>query len=172
MRKQAQKKSNLVPKTAFLGMMTALALIVTYIETLIPFQLGIPGAKIGLTNIVILVVLYRGSFFDALTVSAIRIAAVGFLFGNLSMILYSLAGGLLSLAVMQLMKRSRVFGILGISAAGGVAHNMGQLLVAAAVLENRNLFYYLPFLAIAGVVTGLCIGTAAQAVLRHMPKMD
>lgn len=171
MNKQAQKESKLVQRTAFLGMMTALALIVTYVETLIPFQLGIPGAKIGLTNIVILLVLYRGRFSDALLVSAVRIVAVGVLFGNLSAILYSLSGGLLSLAVMQLLKKSKAFGVLGVSVAGGVSHNLGQLFVAMAVLESISLIYYLPFLMIAGVVTGLCIGAAAQAVMKHVSKI-
>lgn len=170
MNKKAQKKTNLVQRTAFLGMMTALALIVTYVETLIPFQLGIPGAKIGLTNIVILLVLYRGLFSDALLVSVVRIVAVGFLFGNLSAILYSMAGGLLSLVVMQLLKKSKAFGMLGVSVAGGVSHNLGQLLAAMAVLDSISLVYYLPFLMIAGVVTGFCIGAAAQAVMKHVSK--
>lgn len=157
-------------RVAFLGMAVSLALIVSYVETLIPFQLGIPGAKLGLTNIVILIVLYRWDFRDAIFVSVLRILLAGFMFGSLSTILYSLAGGLASLCVMQGLHRAgRNFGIVGISTAGGVAHNTGQLLIAMAVVENISLFYYAPFLILAGILTGLVVGAAAGAVLAKLP---
>ncbi|NLL80611.1 MAG: Gx transporter family protein [Clostridiales bacterium] len=167
-------------RTAFLGMATALAMIVSYVETLIPFHPGIPGAKIGLTNIVILIVLYQNGFRDAAAVSGVRIVLTGFLFGNLSAIFYSLAGGAVSLCVMQMMKegfphkddkkerKEKKFSILGVSTAGGVAHNLGQLCVAVLIVENASLLYYLPFLIVSGLVAGICIGIAAKGVLVHL----
>ena len=121
-------------KTAYLGMAVALSLIVSYVESLLPFQLGIPGAKLGLTNIVILIVLYFSGTGDACAVSAIRIILTGFLFGNLSAVLYSLAGGAVSLLAMAVFKKSGRFSIQGVSMIGGVGHNLGQLAVAWAVV--------------------------------------
>ena len=167
-------------RTAFLGLATALAMIVSYVETLIPFHPGIPGAKIGLTNIVILIVLYRSGFRDAVSVSGVRIVLTGFLFGNLAAVLYSLAGGAVSLCVMQFLKaglpqkgsnmnrKESKFSILGVSMAGGVAHNLGQLLVAVFVVENANLLYYLPFLIVSGLVAGICIGMIALEIMKSL----
>lgn len=166
------EKESIGRKTAFLGMAVALALIVSYVESLIPFPVGIPGAKLGLTNIVILIVLYQRGFHDAVLVSVVRIVAAGFLFGNLSAILYSLAGAAASLCVMQLLKRAedqgKGFSMVGVSIAGGAAHNLGQLVIAVCVVENGSLFYYLPFLIVAGVVTGMCIGVAAREILKRL----
>lgn len=156
-------------KTAYLGLFLALALICSYIESLIPFYFGIPGVKLGLTNVVVILMLYDMDAKSAFTVSVLRILLAGLLFGNMFSILYSLAGGMLSFLCMVLLKRTGRFKIISISAAGGVTHNLGQIIVAAAVVENMNLFYYYPILLTAGVVTGILIGVAAQEILLRLP---
>ncbi len=156
-------------KTAHLGLFLSLALICSYIESLIPFSFGIPGVKLGLTNIVILIALYYMDTASAAAVSILRIILCGFLFGNLFGILYSLAGGACSLFCMALLKRTGKFKVISVSAVGGIAHNLGQIIVAAAVVENVNLFYYFPVLFAAGTVTGILIGIATQEVLLRLP---
>lgn len=113
-------------KTAYLGLFLALALICSYIESLIPFYFGIPGVKLGLANIVVVLMLYCTGAKSALAVSVLRILLSGFLFGNMFSILYSLAGGLASFLCMVLLKRSGRFRIISVSAAGGVTHNLGR----------------------------------------------
>lgn len=152
-------------KVAYMGLFLALALICSYIESLIPFYFGIPGVKLGLTNIVVILMLYCVGSREALTISMLRIVLAGFLFGNMFSILYSLAGGGLSFLVMYLLKKTGKLGILPISISGGIFHNIGQLIVAAFVVSNYNILYYMPVLLIAGAVTGLLIGIAAQEVV-------
>ena len=162
------KKAGLIPlrnKVAYLGVFLALALICSYVESLIPFYFGIPGVKLGLTNIVVVLLLYCVGTREALTVSVLRILLAGFLFGNMFSLLYSLAGGLLSFLVMYLLKKTGKLGVLPISISGGMFHNVGQLIVAAFVVENYNIFYYMPILLVAGIVTGLLIGVAAQEMI-------
>lgn len=156
-------------RTAYLGMFLALALVCSYIESLLPFHFGIPGIKLGLANIVILLLLYYAGAKEAAFVSILRILLCGFLFGNLFSILYSLAGGILSFLCMALLKKTGIFHMVSISAAGGMAHNLGQIFVAAAVVENLNLFFYLPLLLSVGVITGILIGIAAQEILLRLP---
>ncbi|MBP3488015.1 MAG: Gx transporter family protein [Roseburia sp.] len=152
-------------KVAYLGVFLALALICSYVESLIPFYFGIPGVKLGLTNIVVVLMLYCVGTKEALAISVLRIVLAGFLFGNMFSILYSLAGGLLSFLIMVLLKRTGKLGVLPISVSGGVFHNVGQLVVAAAVVENYNIFYYMPVLLVAGIITGFLIGVAAQEMI-------
>lgn len=152
-------------KVAYLGVFLALALICSYVESLIPFYFGIPGVKLGLTNIVVVLMLYCVGTREALTISVLRIVLAGFMFGNMFSILYSLAGGLLSFLVMYLLKRTKKFGVLPISISGGMFHNVGQLVVAAIVVENYHIFYYMPILIVAGIVTGLLIGIVAQEMI-------
>ena len=141
-----------------MGLLTALGLIIGYIEFLIPIPLGIPGVKPGFANIVIVWALYSLGPWEALMINGMRIFLSGFLFGNFSMILYSLAGAAVSFLCMCLAKKSGLFSMTGVSMIGGVMHNMGQLLVAMAVLETVSLVYYGPVLLAAGVITGLLIG--------------
>lgn len=157
-------------KTAYLGLFLALALICSYVESLIPFSFGIPGVKLGLTNIVVILMLYRAGIKDALVISVLRILLAGMLFGNLFSILYSLAGGLLSFLCMVLLKQTGKFGVTAISAIGGITHNLGQILTAVLVVENANLLYYFPTLLLAGVITGVLIGMTAQEILFRLPK--
>lgn len=155
---------------AYFGVFLALALILSYVESLIPFYFGIPGVKLGLTNLVIVLMLYQRGAGQALLLSCARVFLAGFLFGNMYSILYSLAGGILSLLVMALIKKSGKFSIAGVSIAGGIFHNVGQILVAMAVVENVSIVYYMPVLLISGVVTGCLIGIAASEVRRRLPK--
>lgn len=158
-------------RTAYFGVFTALALIFSYVETLIPINFGIPGAKLGLANLVIVLVLYKTDWKEALLLSVTRIVLSGFLFGNLFGILYSLAGGLLSLVVMVLLKRNEGFSVIGVSMAGGVTHNIGQLLVAMFVVETYQVGYYLPVLMLAGLATGTLIGLVSMEVLKRIREL-
>ncbi|WP_274419870.1 Gx transporter family protein [Blautia sp. XA-2221] len=155
-------------KTAYLGLFAAVAIIFGYVESLIPFFAGIPGIKLGLANLAVLFILETYTWKEAALVSAVRIVVIGFLFGNMFTIIYSLAGAALSLFVMTLMKKSSGFSILGISVAGGVSHNIGQLIVAALIVENTSLLYYAPVLLISGVITGLLIGLLTKEVTKRI----
>lgn len=152
-------------KAAYLGLFLSLALICSYVESLIPFYFGVPGVKLGLTNIVVVMALYCIGAREAFLISALRILLSGFLFGNLFSILYSLAGGFLSFLVMYLLKRTKRFKVISVSTAGGVSHNIGQLTVAALVVENYHIFYYGTVLLIAGIATGLIIGIVSQEII-------
>lgn len=165
------KKTDSTPlrgKIAYLGVFLALALICSYVESLIPFYFGIPGVKLGLTNIVVVLLLYLAGTREAFLVSVARVVLAGFLFGNMFSILYSMAGALLSFFVMYLLKKTGKFGVLPVSISGGMFHNVGQLCVAAFVVENYNIFYYMPVLLIAGIVTGALIGVAAQEIILRL----
>ena len=155
-------------KVAIFGVFTALALIFSYVELLIPINFGIPGAKLGLANLMTVLVLYKMGIKEALALSVTRIILSGFMFGNLFGILYSLSGGLLSFLVMVLLKKSDRFSVAGVSIGGGTAHNIGQLLVAMVVVQTYQVGYYLPDLLVAGEVTGLLIGLVAKEVLKRI----
>ena len=159
-------------KAAYFGVFTALALIFSYVETLIPIQFGVPGIKLGLANLIIVIVLYKTDWREALLLSVVRIILAGFIFGSLFSIIYSLAGGILSLAVMALLKRTDRFSVAGISIAGGVCHNIGQLIVAMVVVETYQVGYYLPVLLIAGLITGAVIGAIAGEVLKRIRNLS
>lgn len=156
-------------KTAHLGLFAALAIIFGYVETLLPVFTGIPGIKLGLANLVTVFILYRYSWKEAGMISVIRIIIIGFMFGNLFSILFSLAGAALSLLCMAAAKKISGLSIAGVSIIGGITHNLGQIVVAAAVVENVNLFYYFPALLIAGLVTGMLIGIVTGEIIKRIP---
>lgn len=158
-------------RAAYFGIFTALALIFSYVESLIPIHFGVPGIKLGLANLLIVIFLYKRNAKEALLLSVIRIVLSGFLFANLFSILYSLAGGILSLAVMTYLKKRGTFSVVGISIAGGVAHNLGQLVVAMLVVETYRVGYYFPVLLIAGVLTGMLIGIVAAEILKRLKNI-
>lgn len=158
-------------KTAYLGLFVTLALIASYVESLVPFYFGAPGIKLGLANLITVVLLYRANAKDAALVSVLRILLSGFLFGNVFSILYSYAGAVLSLLVMCLLKKIKGFSILGISIAGGVFHNLGQIIAAVFLMKNENIMYYFPVIMIAGIVTGLLIGIGSREVLKRVPEL-
>ena len=145
-------------KVAFYGLFLALALVAGYVERLIPINLGIPGVKIGLANIVTMVLLYCVGWQAAILISAARILLSGILFGSGFAMVYSAAGAACSILVMILLKKTNLFGSIGVSVAGGVFHNLGQILVAIAVLETTSLAYYLPVLIISGLAAGIFVG--------------
>ena len=159
---------------AFWAIFLALALILSYVESLIPFFFGVPGMKLGLPNLVIVLILYCMGTKEAYLISIVRVLLAGFLFGNLFSIGYSLAGALLSLTIMMLLKRTNKFKVITVSAVGGICHNIGQLIVAALVVESYNIFYYTPVLLIAGLSTGIIIGLISQELIlrlrRFFPK--
>jgi len=161
------KREQKVKKVANYGVLVTLALVASYVETLIPISLGVPGAKIGLANLITIVALFLMGWKDAFAISIIRIVLAGFLFGNLFAIFYSLAGALLSLLIMMLLKKLE-FGTVAVSCAGGVAHNIGQISFAALLVENSRLFYYLPILLIAGVLAGIIIGIIGGELIKRL----
>ena len=136
-------------RVAYFGVFTALALIFSYIETLVPISFGIPGVKLGLANLIIVIALYKIPLREVYVLSIVRVLLSGVLFGNYFSIAYSLAGGLLSFA-------------------GGVCHNIGQLVVAMIVVETFAMSYYMPVLLVAGLITGFLIGVVADQVLRRI----
>ena len=172
-------------RTAELGLFLALALILSYVESLIPFSFGIPGIKLGLPNLIVLLLLYempvdgqekgknlylaKGAR-EALLVNGLRIILSGFLFSNLYAILYALAGALFSFMAMLIGKRIGRFSMLGVSILGGVFHNIGQILVAMLVVETFAVAYYAPFLIVAGTVTGALLGFVGIQLLPYLRR--
>lgn len=158
-------------KTAFCGLVLALALMAGYVESLIPVAIAIPGIKLGGANSVILILLYMVGVRESFIVNISRVVLSGFLFGSMSSVLYSLSGAILSLLIMTLLKKTDRFSISGVSMAGGVAHNIGQLTIAALVLETSAVWYYLPVLIISGSLTGLLIGFLTGEIRKRIPYM-
>ena len=158
-------KKRISKKIAEVAVFTALALIFSYIEAIIPLNLGIPGVKFGIANIVIVVALYKLGAPEAAGISLIRVIIIGLLFGNIVSLLYSLSGAALSFITMIICKRLKL-SVIGVSAIGGTLHNIGQLICAAAVLQNTAIIYYMPVLVIAGLVTGLLIGIVSYNIIR------
>lgn len=155
------------------GVLIALACIFSWLETLIPFEMiGIPGVKLGLANLVVVVALYYMRPRDAFVISMVRIVLVSFSFGNPYGALYGFAGGVLSFAVMAVIKKTKLFGAFGTSLIGGIFHNVGQIVVAMIVVENVRISYYLPVLMISGAITGAVIGIIAEMVLKRIAKFQ
>lgn len=159
-------------RVAYFGVFTALALIFSYVETLIPFNFGIPGVKLGLANLIIVIALYKMKLPETYLLSVVRVLLNGFIFGNYFSIIYSLAGGILSLSVMVLLKKKGGFSILGISMAGGVMHNIGQLLIAMLIVETFSVVYYVPVLLISGLLTGFAIGVVSGEMLKRLVNIQ
>lgn len=161
-------KSNKSKRFALRGILIALAMILSYVESLIPMDFMIPGAKLGLANVVtIFAVLFLG-LPDALLIGSLRVILTTILFGNVVMMVYSLAGAVVSVLLMSLCSRFKIFGIMGISVIGAVAHNAAQCIVAAIMIQNRNIIGYLPFLLLFGVISGLLTGVIASGVIRRL----
>ena len=180
-------------RTAELGLLLAMALLLSYVESLIPFSFGIPGIKLGLPNLIVLLLLYDGTeagaadttgksrtrpvkIFtkgerEALLVNGLRIVLSGFLFSNLYAILYALAGAAFSFTAMYFGRRIHLFSMIGVSVLGGVFHNVGQILVAMAVVETLAVAYYVPFLIVAGTATGALLGFAGMELLPYLRQI-
>lgn len=153
---------------ALYGMLIALAFVLSFVESLIPISLGIPGVKLGLANLVTVVGLYTVGTTGTVVVSLLRIVLTGFTFGNLFAMLYSLAGWGLSIVIMILCKKKKWFGTSGISILGGIGHNIGQITVAAFVVKQAGVLFYLPMLLIAGTAAGLVIGILGAMIISRI----
>lgn len=151
-------------KLAHMSVFTAFAIILSYIEMLIPFNFGIPGVKLGLANLAVVLALYYLGTKEALFINVVRIIIVGLLFGNAFSILFSLSGGMISFVFMFICKKLKLFSIISVSAVGGVFHNVGQLIVAAFVVSTYSIMYYVPILIITGLITGIVIGIVASII--------
>lgn len=155
-------------KITYLSLLTAIAIILGYIETMIPFSFSIPGSKIGLANIISIITLYYYGFKETLIVSLLRCLIIAITFTNLYMFLYSISGAILSIFVMYLLKQTKSFSILIISITGAICHNLGQLIIAIIFL-GFNIIYYLPYLLIIACVTGTFMGLIALSLIRKLP---
>ena len=171
--KPTQEKSiragDRVKTLAFSAMFAALALIFSYVEALIPIPIPVPGVKLGVANLVIIIALFRMGFRRALSINCVRIALAGLLFSGIFGMIYSFAGGILSLIVMQLLKRTGLFSMVGVSMAGGVVHNLGQLVAACIVVSTPSLMSYFSILLFTGLIGGILIGILAYTVEKRLP---
>lgn len=160
---------NTTKKIALLGMLASLAIVLSYLEALLPpIAAGLPGIKMGLPNIIIIFALYRLGTKEAIAVSAVRIICVALLFGSVVTLAYSVAGAVLSLALMAVLKRVELFSTVGVSISGGVCHNIGQIAVAVLLMERAEIALYLPLLLVSGTVAGLIVGLAGHYLLRAL----
>ena len=150
------------------GLLIALALILSYLESLLPLSFGVPGIKLGLPNLVVIFALYRLSPRAAAVISVLRVLLVSVLFGSVLSLAYSAAGAVMSFLIMWGLKRSGKFSCTGVSVAGALAHNAGQILAAALLLETSRLTWYLPVLCISGTVAGICIGLLSAVLVRRI----
>ena len=158
-------------KLTFLSIFSALAIILSFVESLLPpIWSSVPGIKMGLPNIIIIFLLYKFSLKQATVVSGIRILTVAFLFGNLMTLAYSVSGAVLSLAVMWIMKKCNLFSMVGVSIAGAVSHNIGQIIAAVLILGTKEIGFYLPVLAVSGTVAGIFVGMMGILLLKYTAR--
>ena len=155
-------------KVSYLGIMTALACIMSYIEFLLPFSVGIYGVKLGLANLVIVSMLYLANARQALLVSVVRVLLVSLLFANFAVFLYSMSGAAVSLLVMTVAKKKECFSIMMVSILGGISHNLAQLFVAYLLLEQLIVWNYFPVLLVSGIITGGLIGYLTDRIKRAL----
>lgn len=155
-------------KTAFLALSVTLGLILSYVEALIPVFVGVPGIKPGLSNILVVFLLYRYGLKEAVSVNLLRILIAGILFGNPFSIVYSLSGAVFAIIGIALLKRTGMFSVYGVSMAGGMLHNAGQILVAAFIVENYNIVLYLPVLIVSGCITGFIVGFIGGVIIKRV----
>lgn len=165
---KSKYNGNISQKIAILGLLSAFAIIISYIESLIPINIGIPGVKPGFPNLVIIIVLYSFGIKEAGIVNFIRILIVGFMFGNAISIIFSMAGAVLSLVVMWLVKKLPGVSMLGVSVCGGVAHNIGQIIIAMLITTVYSLTFYIPFLIIGGIITGMLTGVVGNIIQKNI----
>ena len=161
-----------IRRYSVLGLLTTVALVLSYVEAILPpIWSAVPGIKIGLPNIIIIFILYKTGLKDAVTVSAIRLFLVALLFGNAMTLAYSAAGAILSLSLMTLCTKLNLFSTVGVSIVGGVAHNLGQILVAMAIFETSQIGYYMLVLAVTGTVAGIFVGIVASIILKRFEEI-
>ena len=158
-------------RVAFLGLFISLAMILSYVESLIPPLVAVQGVKIGLPNLVIMFMLYRVGSREAITVSLIRVVLVSLLFSSAMSMAYGLAGAALSLSGMMLLRKTNLFSCITVSVVGGVLHNIGQIAVAILITGTKQLVLYLPVLLISGVIAGVAIGICAGLLIKRFEKL-
>ena len=162
--------NNHTKRIATAALLATLALIFSYVEAMIPFFVSMPGVKLGVANLVILVALYKLDLKYAFAINLVRILVSGLLFSGVFGMIYSLAGGMLSLLVMWVLKKTNLFSIVGVSMAGGVAHNIGQLLIASVLVSDIRMFIYMPVLMFSGLASGIIIGILCHFIIQKSPK--
>ena len=158
-------------RLALSAMLAALALIFSYVEAMIPIPVPVPGIKLGIANLVIVMAIYKLGFRYAFTINCVRIVIAGLLFSGVFGMFYSFAGGILSIAVMYLLYRTGWFSMIGVSMAGGVAHNLGQLITACLIVSNVRLMSYFSILLFSGLFSGIAVGFLAALIYRRLPDM-
>ena len=158
-------------KIALCGVLTALAMIFSYIESVIPIPIPVPGIKLGVANIAVITILYVLGVKEAIVINLLRIALTALLFGNVNSFLFSISGAVLSLTIMIIMKRLDFFSCIGVSVCGGVMHNVGQIIAAVFIMEIEAILFYLPVLIVSGVFTGVVIGVVSGIVAKHVKKV-
>jgi len=158
-------------RIALYGLLIALAFIFSYIESLIPMPFAVPGIKLGLANLVVIIALYGIGIKESFILSMVRILLVGFTFRDPSTLLFSFAGGILSWLSMTLTLKLKLFSMVGVSIIGGIAHNIGQIIVAVIYVNNPSLIYYLPLLLISGVISGALIGLLGALTIDRLKKI-
>lgn len=158
-------------KIALCGVLTALAMIFSYIESVIPVPIPVPGIKLGVANIAVITILYVLGVKEAIVINLLRIVLTSLLFGNVNSFLFSISGAALSLTIMIIMKKLDFFSCIGVSVCGGVMHNIGQIIAAVFIMGSEAIVFYLPVLIVSGVFTGVVIGVESGIVAKHVRKV-
>ena len=158
-------------RLALSAMLAALALIFSYVEALIPIPVPVPGIKLGIANLVIVMAIYKLGFRYAFTINCVRIVIAGLLFSGVFGMVYSFAGGILSILIMYLLYKTGWFSMVGVSMAGGVAHNLGQLITACLIVSNVRLMSYFSILLFSGLFSGIAVGVLATLIYRRLPDI-
>ena len=155
-------------KLVTLAVTISVAMILSFVESRIPAFVAIPGVKVGLANIAVIFALYKMGWREAINVSVIRVILVALLFGSVVSLAYSIAGALISLSLMILLRKIGIFTEVAVSVVGGITHNIGQILIAFLLLETKVVFYYLPFLLVSGVIAGIAVGVASALLIKRI----
>lgn len=155
-------------KLVTLAVTISVAMILSFVESRIPAFVAIPGVKVGLANIAVIFALYKMGWREAISVSVIRVLLVALLFGSVVSLAYSIAGAVISLSLMILLKKLGIFTEVAVSVVGGITHNIGQILIAFLLLETSVVFYYLPFLLVSGVIAGIAVGIASALLIKRI----
>lgn len=159
-------------RIALLGVLTSVALVLSYLEAMLPpISTAVPGIKMGLPNIIIIFLLYKFGLKEAVIVSIIRVFIVSLLFGNVMTLAYSIAGAVLSLALMTLFKKLNFLSAIGVSIIGGISHNLGQILVAIFLFDTIQIGYYMIVLSITGTIAGVVIGIISSILVKKLEKL-
>ena len=151
-----------------LSITIAVAMVLSYLESLIPVFVAIPGIKVGLANVAVIFTLYKLGDKEAIIISLIRVALISMLFGNAATFLYSIAGAIFSLLLMIILKRFSPLHTVAVSVVGGVAHNLAQICVASLLLRTDVLIYYLPFLLLSGIIAGIVVGVTGAILVERI----